>query len=145
MATRAAIAEEVDLARKPQKHWFLKSLGYTRPPRQIARRQGESHAGQLALPTMEEEEQDRVAGRSPFHAECLKVIQKLREAPDRTLSHSVLLKRMKTDARAFQEIITTLEQRGDVLISTSSTAGRPSRCYQLLDGTGDPHGMRVNK
>ena len=83
---------------------------------------------------------------NPFHAECLKLMQKLRDAPDRTLSHSVLLKRMKIDARAFQEIISTLEQRGDVAITTRSTAGRPSRCYQLLEGDdGDASGQEVNE
>ena len=28
---------------------------------------------------------------NPFHAECLKLLEKLRGAPDRTLPHSVLL------------------------------------------------------
>ncbi|MEZ6064174.1 MAG: hypothetical protein R3B90_00355 [Planctomycetaceae bacterium] len=39
---------------------------------------------------------------NPFHAECLKAKQKLRDAPDKTLAHSVLLKRMKMDALSFQ-------------------------------------------
>jgi hypothetical protein len=82
----------------------------------------------------------------PFHADCLKLMQKLRDAPDKTLAHSVLLKRMKIDARAFQEIISTLEQRGDMAITTRSTAGRPSRCYQLLEGDdGDASGQAVNE
>ncbi len=71
---------------------------------------------------------------NPFHADCLKLMKKLREAPDRTLSHSILLKRMKMDARSFLDLVNTLEQRGDVAITTRSTAGRPTRCYQLLDG-----------
>ena len=83
---------------------------------------------------------------NPFHADCLKLMQKLRHAPERTLSHSVLLKRMKIDARAFQEIISTLEQRGDVAITTRSTAGRPNRCYQLLEGDdGDASRQGVKK
>ena len=69
---------------------------------------------------------------NPFHADCLKLMQKLRGAPDNTLSHSVLLKRMKIDARSFQNLMSTLEERGDVAIITAPTAGRPSRCYQLL-------------
>ena len=79
---------------------------------------------------------------NPFHAECLKLIRKLREAPDRRLAHSVLLKRMKIDAKTFQELITTLEQQGDVTTVTQSTAGRPQRVYQLAgaeqagEGTG---------
>ena len=83
---------------------------------------------------------------NPFHADCLKLTQKLREAPDKTLAHSVLLKRMKIDARTFLEIISTLEQRGDVAITTRSTIGRPSRCYQLLEGDdGDASGQGVNQ
>ena len=82
---------------------------------------------------------------NPFHADCLKLMQKLRSAPDKTLSHSMLLKRMKIESRAFQEIVSTLEQRGDVAIAVRSTAGRPSRCYQLLegdDGEADGEGVK---
>ncbi|MBI5886143.1 MAG: bifunctional DNA primase/polymerase [Deltaproteobacteria bacterium] len=68
---------------------------------------------------------------NPFHAECMKLMRKLRESPAQTLPHGVLLKRMKTDARTFHELITTLEQRGDIKVQTRSTAGRPTRSYQL--------------
>jgi hypothetical protein len=68
---------------------------------------------------------------NPFHAECLKLLRKLRDAPERTLPHSVLLKRMKTDAKTFQELISTLEQQGDVATVSQSTSGRPQRAYQL--------------
>src|SRR3990170_6256901 len=71
---------------------------------------------------------------NPFHAECMKLIRKLREAPGQTMHHSALLKRMKTDARTFMELITTLEQRGDIRVLTRSTAGRPNRLYQLSEG-----------
>jgi hypothetical protein len=71
---------------------------------------------------------------NPFHAECLKLLRKLREAPERQLTHSVLLKRMKTDAKTFQELIATLEQQGDVATVTQTTAGRPQRAYQLAGG-----------
>jgi len=71
---------------------------------------------------------------NPFHAECLKVIQKLREAPDRALPHSVLLKRMKIEAKHFLEIIETLVQRGDVEVIEAATGGRPRRAYRLLEG-----------
>jgi hypothetical protein len=69
---------------------------------------------------------------NPFHAECLKFIRKLQDAPNRRLAHSVLLKRMKMDAKTFQEIVTTLEQQGDILTVICPTAGRPQRQYQLL-------------
>ncbi len=71
---------------------------------------------------------------NPFHAECMKLLRKLRESPCQTMHHSALLKRMKTDARTFQEIITTLEQRGDIKVLSQSTSGRPNRLYQLSDG-----------
>lgn len=70
---------------------------------------------------------------NPFHADCLRLITKLRQAPEHRIAHSVLLKRMKMDARTFRELIITLEQSGDVSTVTSVTPGRPSREYQLLN------------
>lgn len=72
---------------------------------------------------------------SPFQAECLKALQKLRGAPERELSHSVLLKRMKMEAKDFLALVTTLEQRGDIVTQTESTRGRPGRVYRLADGS----------
>ncbi len=74
---------------------------------------------------------------NPFHADRLKLVRKLREAPDQTLSHSVLLKRMKLDAKTFQELIGTLELQGDVEAVIQSTAGRPQRHYRLRGETSD--------
>lgn len=75
---------------------------------------------------------------NPFHADCLKLVRKLREAPDQTLSHSVLLKRMKLEAKTFQELVMTLEQQGDVEAVMQSTGGRPQRAYRLLGETSSP-------
>ncbi len=69
---------------------------------------------------------------NPFHAACLKLCHKLRAAPDGTLPHSVLLKRMKIDARTFQELVTTLEQQGDIVVEPNPTGGRPSKSYRLM-------------
>lgn len=69
---------------------------------------------------------------NPFHAECLKLVRKLQQAPGRQLTHSVLLKRMKIDAKTFTELVTTLEQQGDIVTTCRSTAGRPHRAYQLV-------------
>ena len=71
---------------------------------------------------------------NPFHAECLKLIQKLRDAPGHELSHQVLLKRMKMDARSFRELIETLMQRGDLATVQVPTAGRTGLLYRLTDG-----------
>ncbi|MDA1307243.1 MAG: hypothetical protein O2917_08280 [Acidobacteria bacterium] len=68
---------------------------------------------------------------NPFHAHCLKLLRKLREATDQTLPHSVLLKRMKIDAKTFQELITTLEQQGDLQVGTVTRAGSSLRSYRL--------------
>jgi hypothetical protein len=69
---------------------------------------------------------------NPFHSECLKLVRKLQESPEQQLEHSVLLKRMKVDARTFTELITTLEQQGDICSVIRATAGRSQRMYRLL-------------
>lgn len=74
---------------------------------------------------------------TPFHADCLKFLQKLRQVPGRELAHSVLLKRTKADAKSFQALVTTLEQRGDIVTRTQSTSGRSGRFYRLADETGE--------
>ena len=72
---------------------------------------------------------------NPFHAMCLKLLQKLQDAPGQRLAHSVLLRRMKIDARTFTELVTTLEQRGDIAIEIGTEKlGRPSRHYRLING-----------
>ncbi|GAB4232427.1 MAG: hypothetical protein OHK0028_07880 [Deltaproteobacteria bacterium] len=79
--------------------------------------------------------QDFVAD-NPFHAECLKVFKKLREAPGKELPHSVLLKRVKLDAKSFLSLVETLEQQGDIVVRTQPTSacGRPGRFYRLNRG-----------
>jgi hypothetical protein len=69
---------------------------------------------------------------NPFDAACLKVIERLRSAPDRTLGHSVLLKRMKVDVKTFREIVETLVQRGEVRVEPVATAGRTGFVYRLV-------------
>jgi len=73
------------------------------------------------------------AADNPFHAECLKFLQKLREAPDRSLPRSVALKRMKMDAQSFQKLIQTLEQQGDIEPITVKTSGRTGIAYRLAE------------
>ncbi len=75
--------------------------------------------------------QDHVAA-NPFHAECLKLMQKLRDAPEHTLSHSVLLKRMKLDSQTFMKVIETLRQGNDIDIVTLKTATKTGNAYQLV-------------
>ena len=69
---------------------------------------------------------------NPFHAECLKLMQKLRDASGQEMPHSVLLKRMKIDAKHFTELIETLVQRGDIVSTTVPGPGRYGRTYRLV-------------
>jgi hypothetical protein len=68
-----------------------------------------------------------------FDAECLKVIRKLRSAPQYTLAHSTLLKRMKMESRRFQDLINTLVLRGDVETITTPRAGWAKIEYRLRE------------
>ena len=68
---------------------------------------------------------------NPMHADCLRLLSKLRKARGGALPHSVALKRMKSGSRAFAEIISTLEQQGDITVEVKNTAGRPGRTYHL--------------
>ena len=70
---------------------------------------------------------------NPFHAECLKLLRKLRNAPSGELSHSVLLKRMKVDAKTFRVLVSTLEQRGDIAIRTEIVSGGGGQFYRLTE------------
>ena len=74
--------------------------------------------------------QNHVA-ENPFHAECLKLLKKLREAPDQTIVHSVLLKRMKLDAQTFVKVIETLRQRNDIEIVPVKTVTKTGNAYRL--------------
>lgn len=69
---------------------------------------------------------------NPFHAECLKVLKKLRDAPDHMIVHSVLLKRMKLDAQTFVKVIETLRQRNDIEIVSVKTATKTGNAYRLM-------------
>jgi hypothetical protein len=73
---------------------------------------------------------------NPFHAECLKFLKKLREAPGQALAHQTLLKRMKIEATRFRELVTTLVQRGDVVIDSEPTPGRARTIYRLTGEEG---------
>jgi hypothetical protein len=77
---------------------------------------------------------------NPFHAECLKLIRKLREAPGHQLAHSVLLKRMKIDAKSFAVLIETLCQQGELEVVTTPRAGWAVRGYRLVQGETSPGG-----
>jgi len=77
------------------------------------------------------------AAETPFDELALRAMRKIREAPQRSLPHSVLLKRMKMDSRSFHDLIDTLVQRGDVLTESAATAGRSALIYRLAEKEGE--------
>jgi hypothetical protein len=70
---------------------------------------------------------------NPFHANCLKFLRKLRETPGHRLPHSVLLRRMKMDARTFRDTAATLEQWGSIRVESKATGGRTGQWYTLCE------------
>ncbi|OHB48323.1 MAG: hypothetical protein A2Y10_02545 [Planctomycetes bacterium GWF2_41_51] len=68
-----------------------------------------------------------------FHALCLKLKQKLRQADQRTLLHSVLMKRMKIDKANFRNIIDTLSEQGDIEIIAIPTKTNKGTGYHLVE------------
>lgn len=74
------------------------------------------------------------AVESQFHAECLKAIEALKAAPGRELLHGALLRKLRLNAKSFADLITTLEQRGDIITKIQSSGGRPGRFYTLNGG-----------
>ncbi|MEJ5260941.1 MAG: DUF3987 domain-containing protein [Anaerohalosphaeraceae bacterium] len=73
------------------------------------------------------------AAENSFHADCLKLKEKLRNEPGKQLLHSVLLKRMKTDKDSFRKIIETLIEQGDILVKESTSATFKGTVYVLCE------------
>jgi len=69
---------------------------------------------------------------NPFHALCLKVIQRLQEQRTGRLDHSSLLKRMKVSAKVLNELIDTLICQGDITRVVTTRGGKSRLEYQLL-------------
>ena len=80
---------------------------------------------------------------SPLHVKCQKFLQKLHDAPYQELKHSVLLKRMKTDAKSFSAITEMLKKRGDIEVITTPRAGHAKRSYRLTKGGFNDAGRTV--
>tara|TARA_R110000782_G_scaffold30348_6_gene75527 strand:+ start:27064 stop:29274 length:2211 start_codon:yes stop_codon:yes gene_type:complete len=77
------------------------------------------------------------AAEGEFDELALRLLRKLREAEDRRLPHSLLLKRMKLDAKAFRQLVETLVERGDVAVEVAKTAGRDAVTYRLAEKDGE--------
>ncbi|MDX9911235.1 MAG: bifunctional DNA primase/polymerase [Phycisphaerales bacterium] len=77
------------------------------------------------------------AAEGEFDELALRLLRKLREAEDRRLPHSLLLKRMKLDAKAFRQLVETLVERGDIAVEVAKTAGRDAVTYRLAEKDGE--------
>lgn len=72
------------------------------------------------------------AAENPFDDLVLRLMRALRAAEGQMLPHSVLLKRMRIDAKTFKQLVETLIERGDLSIEVAKTAGRDATAYRLL-------------
>jgi hypothetical protein len=68
---------------------------------------------------------------NPFHAECLKLLRKLSEAPGRQMQRQYLLRAMRCKAADFDQIVNTLLQQGDVVLVQIATKTKPAQGYRL--------------
>jgi len=67
---------------------------------------------------------------NPFHAECLKLLRKLKEAGGQ-LARRQLMRAMRCKAGDFDQIISTLLQQGDIVAVEIQTKTKPAQGYQL--------------
>jgi len=66
---------------------------------------------------------------NPFHAECLKLMRKLRESGGQ-MARRQLMRAMRCKAADFDQIITTLLQQGDIVAVTIPTKTKSAQGYQ---------------
>ena len=67
---------------------------------------------------------------NPFHAECLKLLRKLRESGGQ-MARRQLMRVMRCKALDFDQIISTLVQQGDIVPVEIPTKTRPAQGYQI--------------
>jgi len=86
---------------------------------------------------------DGYAAEGEFDELALKLLRMLREAPGCVLPHSVLLKRMRMESKAFRLLVETLIERGDIEAEITKTGGRDAICYRLAGKEGERSGKEV--
>lgn len=69
---------------------------------------------------------------NPFHAECLKLLRKLRESPNGTMARRELMRAMHAKVSDFDQIVATLLAQGDVEPVDIPTKTKPAQGYRLL-------------
>lgn len=73
------------------------------------------------------------AAENNFHADCLRLKEKLRSEPGNELAHSKLLKRMKMDRDSFRRLIETLVEQGDITIEPLDQITKKGAKYVLCE------------
>jgi hypothetical protein len=73
---------------------------------------------------------DTYVAENPFHAECLKLLRKLREAGGR-MARRQLMRAMRCKAADFDQITSTLLQQGDIVPVEIPTKTKPAQGYQI--------------
>jgi hypothetical protein len=68
---------------------------------------------------------------NPFHAECLKLVRKLREAPGQQMQRQHLLRAMRCKAADFDQMVLTLIQQGDIVPVHIPTKTKSAHGYRL--------------
>jgi hypothetical protein len=68
---------------------------------------------------------------NPFHAECLRLVRKLRESPDRQMARNKLMRLMHCKAADFDQIVGTLLQQGDIVLLDIPTKTKTAQGYRL--------------
>ena len=68
---------------------------------------------------------------NPFHAECLKLLRKLREAGGK-MARRQLMRAMRCKAADFDQIVSTLVQQGDIVPGEIPTKTKPAQGYFLV-------------
>ncbi len=74
---------------------------------------------------------DHVA-ENPFHAECLKLMRRLRESPGRVMARNRLMRAMHAKLADFDQMIATLLMQGDIQCVEIPTRTKPAQGYRLL-------------
>jgi hypothetical protein len=69
---------------------------------------------------------------NPFHAECLKLLRKLRESPNGTMARRELMRAMHAKVSDFDQIVATLLAQGDIEPVDIPTKTKPAQGYRLL-------------
>ncbi|GAA4443307.1 bifunctional DNA primase/polymerase [Novipirellula rosea] len=69
---------------------------------------------------------------NPFHAECLKFLNKLAESKDRTVARRDLMRTMKLKAAEFDQVVMTLLQQGEIEPATIQSSARTTQGYTAV-------------